>query len=118
MPPDACCIGFEGETYFIRYPNSFKVDDVEGLMRDKTTRFRNYLGLNGPQTIEFMYGLGSVTTGNGRIITVIGKLDGTKRVKDQFGNFTHIEVGENASGVNFFKYAQYLLEWTNLVSRL
>jgi hypothetical protein len=59
------------------------------------------LGLNGPQTIEFMYGLGSVTTGNGRIITVIGKLDGTKRVKDQFGYFTHIEVGENANGVNF-----------------
>lgn len=86
--------------YFIRYTNGNNVSNVEELLNTRVTQLRNCLGLNGSQTINLTQGLGTVTTKSNKVTTFIGKTDQTQLLKNQFGDFKHIEVGETTGSVN------------------
>ena len=85
--------------YFIHFETDINVSNVDELINTRVTQFRNYLGLNGPQTIELKHGLGNVVT-NPDKTTFIGKTDETILLKKQFGNFKHYKVGESPGAVN------------------
>lgn len=86
--------------YFIRYTNGNNVSNVEQLINTRVTQLRNCLGLNGSQTINLTQGLGTVTSNPNKVTTFIGKTTETQLLKDQFGDFKHIEVGEAIGSVN------------------
>ena len=86
--------------YFIRYTSGNDVSNVEQLIKTRVTQLRNSLGLNGPQTIKLTQGLDTVTTNPNKVTTFIGKTKETQLLKDQFGDFRNIELGETPGAVN------------------
>ena len=86
--------------YFIHYTTGNNVSNVKQLMNTRVTQLRNYLGLNGSQSIQLNNGLGTITTSTNKATTFIGKTDETLLLKNQFGNFKHIQVGEASGSVN------------------
>jgi hypothetical protein len=86
--------------YFVRYTTGNNTSNVEQLITDRVTKLRNCLGLNGNQTIPLTKGLGAVTTSSNKVTTFIGKTTETQLLKNQFGDFKHIEVGETVGSVN------------------
>lgn len=94
----------EGDFYaFVNYTegnNLTTLAEIEQTILDRTNKLRNCLGFNGSQTIELTQGLGIVTTKADKVTTFIGKTDQTQLLKDQFGGFKHIQVGETAGSVN------------------
>ncbi len=86
--------------YFIHFETGNNVTNVEQLLNTRVTQFRNYLGLNGPQTIQLTNGLGTITTSSSKATTFIGKTTETILLKNQFGNFKHYKVGESPGAVN------------------
>ena len=86
--------------YFINFETGNNVTNVEQLFNTRVTQFRNYLGLNGSQTIQLTNGLGTITTSTNKATTFIGKTTETILLKNQFGNFKHYKVGEAPGAVN------------------
>jgi len=86
--------------YFIHYTTGNNVSNVKQLMNTRVTQLRNYLGLNGSQSIQLNNGLGTITTSTNKATTFIGKTTETQLLKNQFGDFKHIQVGEAPGSVN------------------
>jgi hypothetical protein len=93
----------EGDLHtFVRYTNGNNVSDVKALLTDRVTKMRNVLGLNGVQNIQLSPKMGSlvVKSSPDKVLTFIGKTDETQLLKNLFGDFKHIQVGEIKGGVN------------------
>ena len=86
--------------YFVHYTTENNVPNVELLLNTRVTQLRNYLGLNGNQSIVLSNGLGTIVPSNSKATTFIGKTGETQILKNQFGDFKHIQVGESSGSVN------------------
>jgi hypothetical protein len=86
--------------YFIHYPSGNNAINVEQLINLRVNLLRDYLGLNGTQTIQLTSGLGIVTTNANKVTTFIGKMSETGLLKDQFGYFKNAMVGETPGAIN------------------
>lgn len=91
-----------GNNFFVRYTDDgVKVSNVESFVKGKIIQLRNCVGFSGSQIVQLPTSLGgSITTSTTKISTFIGKTTETQILKDQFGNFKHIEVGETAGSIN------------------
>ena len=84
---------------FVRYTKGNDVSDLKALLTDRATKMRNVLGLNGVQTINLIDGT-VVKTAKNKVTTFIGKTTETQVLKDLYGDFKHIKVGETNGSVN------------------